>query len=263
MRESALDTGPTFGVVAGWDSRFVYHGEDWIQRGTGSANDSDSSGVYFARATVEWRGIAAYVGYLQSDQKVNPRDVREDDEFYAEAQAGISYTYGIIPNVLDATVGYNAFFLNSESFIGHSYNGEAFARLAYKQIPFITPSITAYYMHGDSGSTVLQPRGPTTFDVEGFLYEARIDGNFKLFNIGSEGFVALNPFVTLVVDGGYWSSSESFKLHNLQYGLNVPIVLNSKISFNLHVNYYQEIIDRAGLISHPDFWGGASVAYKF
>ena len=262
MRESALDTGPSFGVVAGWDSRMVYHGEDWIQKGIGSQDDSNSAGIYFARATVEWKGFAAFVGYLQSDQEVNPRDIRTDSEYYAEIQTGISYTYGIIPDALDASIGYNAYFVNSEAFLGHSYNGEAYVRLAYKKIPFITPSISAFYLHGDSGTTVFQPGASGIFDVEGFIYEARVDGNFKLFNIGSEGFVALNPFVNLVIDGGFWSD-ETFEFNTLQYGLNVPIAINNKLSFNLHINYYQALRDRTGLIAHPEFWGGASVAYRF
>ena len=269
MRESALDTGPSFGMVAGWDSRMVYHGEDWIQRGTGSPNDSDSSGAWYARASAEWKGFAAYVGYLQSSEKVDPRDVRVDNEYYSEFQAGASYTHSVIPGILDASAGYNAFFLNSESFIGYSYNGEAFVRVAYKQIPFITASVSAFYLHGDSGSVVQQQFGtgfiPIVFDVDGWIYEARIDGNFKLFNFGREGFVALNPFVTLVIDGGRWvtDSDPIFRPHNLQYGLNVPIAVNKSLSFNVNANLYQPLIERDLRISYPEFWGGASVSYKF
>lgn len=261
IRESATDSGPVFGVVAGWDSRMIYHGYDWIQRGVGSTSDSDSAGIWYTRATVEWQGLAGYIGYLQSDQKVNPRGYKRannfvDEEFYSEVQAGISYTYAVAPGILDATVGYNAYWVTNDAFVGQNYTAEVYARLAYRQIPFITPSVAVFYLHGEQ--SYIFP------EVEGFVYEARIDGNFKLFSFGSGGFVGLNPHVTFNVDGGYWTGgTESFYPISLQYGLNVPVVLNKNLSFNFHVNYFQSLVDQTNVISNPDVWGGVSVAYKF
>ena len=254
-------TGPTFAVTGGWDSTYWWHGEDNVAKATGATSSANTSGVWYGRVSMEWKGFAAYAGYLQSTEKVLPRDKRFGKKYYGETQLGASYTVGLIKD-LDLTVGYNAFFFSSTSFLGHSYQGEAFARAAYHGIPFITPSLSAFYLHTNTGS---QSFGPQLggIPLTGWMYEARLDGNFKVFNFGDGGSVTLNPYVTLLYDDGYWSGGKNSEFHNVDYGLNIPIVINKSLVLNLHGGLHSSLISRTTKIYQPDFVGGVSLTYKF
>jgi hypothetical protein len=262
----APPTGPTFAATGGWESTYWWHGEDNIAKATGATdtNGRNTSSVWYGRVSAEWKGIAAYAGYLQTADKVLPR-YSTSKKYYEEVQLGLSYTLGLFRD-LDLTAGYNAFFLPESSFLNHKYQGEAFARLAYKGIPYVTPSLSAFYEHADSPG-----EGPHVDLSGGWIYEARVDGNFKLFDFGHGGSVGLNPFVTLVYNQGYWLTKNGIpslgldanEFYSIQYGLNVPVKLTQSLTLNLDGNLHTPLISRNSLIKQPDFWGGASLTYKF
>lgn len=252
LKEAAIvnpPSGPTFAFTAGWDSRYVYKGLDVLEV---ASDPSESTGVWYGRASMEWAGFAMYAGYLQSDSKVTGR-VTPDNEYYAETQLGASYTLGLVKDVA-VSVGYNAFFFNHSSFVGHDYQGEAFAKVAYTGISWLTPSLLAAYMHADSGSE-------DAVSLDGWWYEARLDANFPLFTAGNIS-VSINPFVCLGVDGGYNSAEEeSFQPYSMEYGVNIPTRIGDHLIVNLHANFGQDLTGDGDTI--PDFWAGASVTYKF
>ncbi len=278
----AAPTGPVFAVTTGWDSVYWYKGLDQVKTASLGLNGlvltpigvfkypnvrSTSSGVWDGRVSVEWQGFAFYAGYLQSDDRILPR-VNPDAglKYYGETQLGATYTVGVIKHALDLTVGYNAIFFNDRDFWGHDYQGEAFAKVSYTQIPFITPSFLASYMHSDSGSSgtfsgyfpFVLPRGPV--DLTGWWYEARLDGNVTLFSSGDFS-VGLNPFVVCGIDGGYnTSGANSFRPYTMEYGVNIPTRLNKNLTLTLHANFSERLV--TGL-TIPSFWGGASITYKF
>ena len=247
--------GPEWAVSAGGNSRYMFKGRDNVDWST---NEPADSSVWYAKVAMAWQGLGVSVGYLQAVDETVPR--MSDDrngEYYSEVLAGINYTSSIIGGILDATVGYNAYFFPEDSFWGGDYQGEAFAQLAYVQIPHLRPSITYSYFHAD-----------TYVDLEGYFLEARIDGDFKVFDNGTVS-VGINPYVSVGYDGIEYTG-EGADWSAVEIGLRVPITINDNLIIALNGSYGWDLGNDQSSYSTTGPWndevgfvGGASVTYRF
>ncbi len=247
--------GPEIAFTAGWDSRYLFKGRDNIDATNDPFNEDIS--IWYAKATLAWQGFGFSAGYLQATEKTNPRRLPGNtEEYYSEVILGANYTLGLIADVLDLTVGYNAYIFPEDGFWGGNYQGEIFGRLTYTQLEYVKPSFIYSYFHSD-----------TYIDLEGYFLEFRIDGSIPVFDNGTVK-VVLAPYVSLGYDGIEYTGNGA-DWCSVETGLRIPISINDKFIITLSGNYGWDAgndqswfsdelyLDRVG------FWGGASLTYKF
>lgn len=251
------EAGPEFTFTAGWDSRYMFKSLDNID--SSSVGDVENS-IWYTRLAATYKGFGFSLGYLQAAEKTNPsRDLSNDKAFYSEIILGANYTFSLVDQVLEATVGYNAYFFPEEGFWGGSYQGEAYARLSYVQIDHFTPSVTYSYFHSDASSL-----------DNSYWIDFRLDGDFDLFTVGSVK-VGLNPYAAVGFDGHYNANGNDWSA--VEVGVRIPITLSDNLVLALSANYGWDLgqEDNNGIRrssfgtsgSEVGFWGGASLTYKF
>ncbi|MEZ0273608.1 MAG: hypothetical protein ACAH88_01795 [Roseimicrobium sp.] len=241
--------GPELAFTAGWESQYMFKGLDNVR--ASSFGGRDESSIWYAKLSAAYEGFGLNLGYIMAVEESDPRFSRvERSEFYSEINAGVNYTASIIGGVLDATIGYNAYFFPEKDFWGTDYQGELFARVALVSIPFVTPNFVYSYFHSDEKI------------LEGHFFEFRLDSSIPVYDGGSFK-VAVNPYVSVSYDedyngvGGDWNSIET--------GIKVPITIGDNFIVALSGNYGWDIGDNRSNFDKgfDDFWGGVSVTYRF
>lgn len=249
VMETPAPAGPEIALTVGWDSQYMFKGLDNIR--ASSFSGQDESSIWYGKLSLAYEGFGFNIGYLQAAEESDPRFSRvARSEYYSEVVAGVNYTASIIGGVLDATIGYNAYYFPEEDFWGTDYQGELWARLALVNIPFVTPNFVYSYFHSDKEI------------LEGHFFEFRLDSSIPVYDGGSFK-IAVNPYVSVSYDqdyngiGGDWNSIET--------GIKVPITIGANFIIALSANYGWDIGDgRSNFdLGDDDFWGGVSVTYRF
>lgn len=243
---------PEFTISAGWDSKYMFKGFDNIAGS--SVERPDDVGIWYTKATMTYQGFGFLLGYLQADSKTTPKyNPDGGSDYYSEVIMGVNYTAAIVGGVLDGTVGYNMYYLPNGDYWNNDYQGEVWARLAYVQFPWLTPSVTYSYFHADNDI------------LTGHAVEFRLDSKFSIYDGTSFG-VGLNPYVSANLDSDFNTSGTNWG--GVEVGLSVPITIGNNLILALSgsygwdagddVNYYGgRPPEREGL------WGGASLTYRF
>lgn len=247
--ETPAPLGPEIAFTAGWDSQYMFKGLDNVR--ASSFGGRDESSIWYAKLSVAHEGFGFNLGYIMAVEESDPRfSPVERSEYYSEVIAGVNYTASIIGGVLDATIGYNAYFFPEDEFWGTDYQGELWARVALVNIPFVTPNFVYSYFHSDEEI------------LEGHFFEFRLDSSIPVYD-GGNFRVAVNPYVSVSYDQDYngvdgdWNSIET--------GIKVPISIGDHLIVALSGNYGWDIGDDRSNFDKgfDDFWGGVSVTYRF
>ena len=217
----------------------------------------------------------------------------DTSKLYKEIDINLDYTVGIIANVLDATVGYNSYIIPDHDFKGTNYQGEAFGRLTYKQIPYIRPNITYFRYISDArgyefvqenqnnskGLDPAQGRGFFTREIGEYLngnyVEARLDSEIPLFKLG-EGSVKFSPYALVSVNDGYLtkeiaSHDQYTEFNTFETGFKIPVPIGDHFSVTPYLNYGYDISEHheantfRGTLPpfKEDVWGGVTLSYRF
>jgi hypothetical protein len=243
---------PEFTISAGWDSKYVFKGFDNIAGS--SVERPDDIGVWYAKATMTYQGFGFLLGYLQADDRTTPKyNPDGGSDYYSEVIMGVNYTAALVGGVLDATVGYNMYLLPNGDYWANDYQGEIWARLAYVQIPWITPNITYSYFHAENDI------------LTGHSVEFRLDSSFSLYSGDSFG-IGLNPYVSANLDSDFNAAGTNWG--GVQVGLSLPITIGDNFILALSGNYGwdggSDVNYYGGRPPERDgFWGGASATYRF
>ena len=248
----------TITFTAGWESTYMFKGLDNIRNSSLNADGSleDDMGVWYAKLGMQYKGLGLSVGYLQGDGKTLPgrqnfrvagNKLVGHDAYYGETILGANYTVAVVPDALELTVGYNAYFFNDSDFWRTGYQGELWGRLAYTQIPFVTPSVVYSYFHGGGV-------------IDGQYLEFRLDSNVPLYN--SDSFsVGLNPYASVGYDMEYNAGNNDWS--GLELGLRIPFAVGEHLIISLDGHYGWDINDAHANYDEVGFWGGVAVTYKF
>ena len=243
---------PEFTISAGWDSKYMFKGFDNIAGS--SVERPDDVGIWYTKATMTYQGLGFFLGYLQADSKTTPKYNPEGgSDYYSEVIMGVNYTAAIVGGVLDGTVGYNMYYLPNGDYWNNDYQGEVWARLAYVQIPWLTPSVTYSYFHADNDI------------LTGHALEFRLDSKFSLYEGNSFG-VGLNPYVMANLDSDFNTAGTNWG--GVEVGLSVPVTIGNNLILALSGSYGWDAGDDVNYYGgrppeREGFWGGASVTYRF
>ena len=281
---------PLFSISSGWESRYIFHGLDIISFNSanvdsfGNRDYKNSSAIWYLGADASFEGAHAGLTYVQAANKTVPfiGFLRGDftPEYYREVDLNLDYTVHVVAKVLDATVGYNQYFFVDQDFKGSHYQGEALFRLAYKQLPYITPNVTFFHYVSDYDNTKVG-------NLNGSLVEFRLDGLVPV--IKSPKFtLAIAPYVSSVYNINYLKYVGTTGDPNankapgydsvggmsyVEMGLKVPMLVAGHFSVTPYGNYGLDLTDSdtVPINSHTGnvfgqrthFWGGVTVSYNF
>lgn len=243
---------PEFTFTAGWDSKYVFKGFDNIAGS--SVERPDDVGIWYTKATMTYQGLGLLLGYLQADSKTTPKyNPNGGSDYYSEVIMGVNYTAAIIGGVLDSTVGYNMYYLPNGDYWNNDYQGEVWARLAYVQFPWLTPSVTYSYFHADNDI------------LTGHSVEFRLDSKFSLYNGNSFG-IGLNPYVSANLDSDFNTSGTNWG--GVEVGLSLPITIGQNFILALSGSYGWDMGDDVNYYGgrppeRDGVWGGVSATYRF
>ena len=195
--------------------------------------------------------------------------------------------------MLDATVGYNSYIIPDHEFKGTNYQGEAFGRITYKQIPYIQPNITYFRYISDArgfefvqenqnnnkGLDPAQGRGFFTRETGEYLngnyVEARIDSEIPLFKTGKQS-VNFSPYALVSLDDGYLtkesgSHNGATEFSTFETGFKIPVSIGGHFAVTPYLNYgydiskYHDTNTFRGTLPpfKEDVWGGVTFTYHF
>ena len=300
-----------FSLSAGFESRYIYHGLDVIAFNSkiDTARLSNgfvlfspqlsSSAIEYTNADVAFKGFHLGVGYIRAIDATYPfyqrptvRDatttagqvlgantITEDAvpgnhrRHYQEVDVSTDYTVSIIGGILDGTAGYNSYFFAYRDYKGAAYQGEVFARLAYKQLKYVVPSFT-YYRYISSFDN-----DHSSGNLNGDYTEFRIDGAVPIYNNSIFG-VTFAPYIAAGYNIDYLKYSASSPYRNdvggwndLEMGIKLPTRIGKNFVVTPYGNYGLDISGNTdtpinnftgnGYGERTHFWGGVTVAYSF
>lgn len=243
---------PVFTVTAGWDSKYVFKGFDNVAGS--SVERPDDVGIWYGKVGMAYQGFGATIGYLQADQETTPKyNPTGGSDYYSEVILGVNYTAALIGGVLDATVGYNMYLFPNGDYWANDYQGEAWLKLAYVQIPHLTPNITYSYFHADNDV------------LSGQVIEFRLDSNFDLYDGGSFS-VGINPYAMTNLDMDFNADGTNFG--GVEAGIRLPVAIGNNLVVALSGSYGWDLGEDTNYYGgrppkRDGFWGGVSATYKF
>ncbi len=292
----------TFTLSGGWQSRYIFHGLDIISFNSRYRNSGldrnfnpispreESSSIWFTDFSLNWKGLRAGVSYVQATDptvpffqfslqrgRVTSTGLLNDRvRLYREVDVHIDYTFSIVPQWLDATVGYNSYFFPNHDFKGTSYQGEIPIRLTFTRIPYIRPSFTYYrylsdYKRFEAGN------------LNGNYVEFRLDAGFPLYTSANFA-VSLAPYALASYNINYLKFSGNDDIggfNTFETGLKVPIRIGKRFTVTPFGNFGANL-SNADLVANSfaasnvrsssgsrsfgeqtQFWGGVNVAFSF
>lgn len=255
--------------ATGWQSADIYKGVDKTSE-AGFPLDGDPTGHKVKRTSIVYTklgagssGFGAAVTYIRSLDRISPRYGSAlslangggvaSPIFYEELDFSLNYSFQIVPQKLEMTLGFNEFLALHRSFwFGHGAE-ELYATVAVTSIPHIRPSIT--YSQFFSGTDQLKG-GFCEIRMDTYGYEVYRDNRIK---------VEINPYLSLGIDNNLIGDHADWG--SVQFGVKAPIELSNRAIFSLNANYGISISDRPNNF-HTDaaatgFFGGVSFTVKF
>jgi hypothetical protein len=234
-------------LSAGWNSKYEFKHFDQIFIATALDDSSDS--IWQLKAEAQYDNFGFGVTFIQSLEEHKTRFAPNDGkDFYQEIILGTNYTTQLAPN-LDASVGYNLSLFPNEGFLNGSVQGEAQIRLRYTGIEHFQPSVAYSNIHGDVAFL-------------GDWIEARVDSPWVLHHNG-DFEVGINLSAEVAYDMKLNSNSNGFAGFVVRAALPVKVSRNVVITLSGNYGWDIENNNHSALESQLDFWGGATVSYRF
>ena len=246
-----------------WFNKYYFRGVDILKN---VSPDHVNSGVFGSKVTLAYSrekdAFSVSFGYVQSMGRQIPKGAAANvppnpgaqknnqafrlpaEERYAEYDTYLAYTRTLIPNQLQATVGFNHYHFSDGSFYQTNegpipYANESTLRLDYLGLPYVRPSIS--WAHDFDG-------------FEGDFLELKLDAGFDVFERGNLG-VRLEPYVALSYDLKYNGEDNGWNAFEL--GLSAPIHLTDHFTVTFTGNYTKALADSKGVSRANDgFWAG-------
>ena len=316
FNSSGLTGGIPFPATAGGTVTFTNKEANFLNKDFGAPTANATSPILYINGNAEYKGFHLGVGYIHAIDETIPSRVAIENtatsftrafygfgfpvpigrynntkQYYQEVDLNLDYTLSIIANILDVTVGYNSFIIPDHDFKGTNYQGEAFGRITYKQIPYLQPSITYYRYISDArgeriGTFGLRnyETGPgTSFSfreikigeyLNGNYVEARLDGSYPLVNTPAFA-AAFAAYGLISVNDGYLtkqvSNTTSTEFNTAEVGAKIPLTFYGQFSITPYINYgfdissNHEANDFRGSIGpfKEDVWAGVTFSYRF
>lgn len=235
--------------------------------GDPTGDDVRRTPISFTKAGLVFKGFGASITYLQSLDQILPRHETgrrllaglpiPAKSFYREIDISLNYSHVLIPDVLDGTLGYNAFILPDEAFWGTNYAGEIYGTFALSTFDFlhIRPSITYSRFHSDAkqltGGFV-----DTRVEVVGWTVYQR-----ERVKIDFDPYISIGLDDGLINDGVDWTA--------VDVGVRIPINIGEHFIFTVDGNYGFPINGNSSSdnfrtdLSRVGIWGGCSFTIKF
>ena len=279
---------PIFSLSSGFETRYIFHGLDIIAFNSkqGSfftkplasedeiANPGlNSSAIIYENADVAFKGAHLGVGYIRALSPTYPlfQNFRGGEgfqrRFYQEVDVTADYTASIVGGILDGTIGYNSYFFPYRDYKATSYQGEAFLRLAYKQLKYVVPSFTFYrYISNQNDNNI--------GNLNGNFTEFRIDGAVPIYHNNAFS-IDFAPYVAASYNISYlrYNNQDTGGWNDLETGIKLPTHIGKHFSVTPYGNYGLDLSDsdnlpinnftNRGFGERTRFWGGVTVAYSF
>ena len=277
---------------------------------------NSTSPIAYINGGIEFKGFHLGVGYLHATDETIPSRVAIENTatafnraffieryptpvghfnntkaFYQEVDINLDYTLSIVANILDVTVGYNSFIIPDHEFKGTNYQGEAFGRITYKQIPYIQPSVTYYRYLSDARGEKVGTNNLTAYIngtasnfsfreqrigeyLNGNYVEARIDGAYPIINTPAFA-MAFTAYALISANDQYLtkqvSNTTSLEFNTVEVGAKIPLTFHNRFSVTPYINYGFDISedheanDFDGRVApfKEDVWGGVTFSYRF
>ncbi len=208
-------------VTLGYDSKYMF-------RGVRIAGESDNAdNLFWADANVSAFGFNLGAWYAYS----------LDGDDYDEVDVYLSYT--LSAGSFDFTVGgilYVFPFADEDD-----YTYEAYGKVAFTGVDFLTPSIAYYY----------------DFELfEGGYIEFRLDSSIPLI----ADKLSLDPYALISYDFEY--NSDDNDLNHVQAGLALVYSVTDSLTVKAYAAV-SEPLDAIDDSQDTEFWGGGSVSFSF
>ncbi len=253
-------------------------------------NPSKTQPVSFYNIGVEYKGFHASFGYVRAFGDTAPfytnfvrywnspdAAIVSERRTYEEFTLNLDYTVEIFRK-LQATVGLNSFYIPNAGFRGIKYQGEAFGRLAYTGIPYVTPSVTYYRTFAARSrrsypadfsfyNGIVPPNGNDSIRVaenyDANIVDFRLDGNLTVFR-RSNFTVTLAPFVQATYTDHYLDKITYFQgtvtpppdlsrngintrnysgFSSVEIGLKTPVQVGKHLTVTPFVTYGFDVSD--------------------
>jgi hypothetical protein len=316
FNSSGVPNGVTLPATAGGTVTFTQKEAQILNNFEKVPTANATSPVLYLNGSTEFKGFQLGVGYIYAiDPTIPSRDAIENTataftrffnqigfptpfgsynntkEHYQEVDLNLDYTLSIIANVLDATVGYNSYIIPDHAYKGTNYQGEAFVRITYKQIPYIQPSVTYYRYISDARAIRVGTVGLYDYEhdlansfaftaqkggeyLNGNYIEARLDGAYPLIK-GEQFSAGFSAYGLISANDGYLTKqvtgTTNLEFNTAEVGAKIPMTVGGHFSITPYINYGFDISpnhdanDFSGKLGpfKEDVWGGITFSYRF
>jgi hypothetical protein len=231
-------------LSTGWDSLYMFRGINVLRndKSYGSSLYWTDLNVTFNLTENDFLTVGAWQAF-----GIGNTDYKEFD-----AYVSYSHTFGN----LTAILGYTFYYIINDNLSSHELN----VGLNYEiDLGFasLTPGIYYFFNLGPDTD------GTGFVETASSFLELRVDAEVPLY----QEIVALAPWVSFGTNFRYNGDSDGNLFNgtnNLEFGLALPVQINSVISVSPYVAYSLGIND-GGLFNtrRSTFWGGGSVTFSF
>lgn len=241
-------------LSTGWDSLYMFRGVNVISHGAYGNNSHYGSGIYWTDLALTWNitknDSLSVEGWMAFGTQ---------NTSYKEFDLLTTYTHTIGDLALSA--GYTLYYVFPTG--SNLYANELNVKAAYNFHvggATITPSLAYYY---DLGPDISGGNGTVKQNSSYLL--ARVDASIPLY----KDIVSLAPWTAFGVNFEYNPKLSGGNLdffngaNNLEFGLAVPVKINSVITVSAYGAYSYAMSNLWGTTDPNTFWGGAKVNFAF
>ena len=242
-------------LSTGWDSLYMFRGTNMIANGAWGNTSSYGSGIYWTDLALSFNltpndiiSIEGWMGFGTQNTS------------YKELDLLATYTHTFGDLALSAGYIFYYVFPTGMDLYANELNVKA-AYTFHVGSGTITPSLAYYFNLGpdiSSGDGLVK-------NASSYLL-ARVDGAFPIY----KDIVSLAPWTALGVNFEYNPKLTSgggvdfFNgLNNLEFGLAIPVKINSIITVSGYGAYSYAFSNLWGTTDPSTFWGGAKVNFAF
>ena len=243
-------------LSTGWDSLYMFRGVNVLSHGAYGNTSNYGSGIYWTDLSFTWNitpsdtlTIGSWAAFGTSNTS------------YKEVDIYATYTHTIGDLALSAGYIFYYVFPTGSDLYSHELNVKA-AYTFHIGSATLTPSIGYYFNIG-----------PDSIDSSNGVAKAassylalRLDGSVPLY----KDIVSLAPYVAYGTNFQYNSrltSSGTYDFfngaNNLEFGLALPVKINSVITVSGYVAYSYAFANLYGTTNPSTAWGGAKVTFAF
>ena len=243
-------------LSTGWDSLYMFRGVNVISHGAYGNNSNYGSGIYWTDLALTWNITKNDSLSLEGWQAFGTQNTS-----YKEFDLLATYTHTIGDLALSA--GYTLYYLFPTG--QNLYANELNVKAAYNFKvggATITPSLAYYF---DLGPDINNGKNNGAVRQSSSYLLARIDGSIPLY----KDIVSLAPWTAFGVNFEYNTKVNNGNVdffngaNNLEFGVAVPIKVNSVITVSGYTAYSYAFANLWGTTNPSSFYGGAKVNFAF